>query len=310
MLATRDGFGDQLLESAGRNEKIVVLNADLGKATRAAKFKDSFPERFYEMGIAECNMIGAASGLAEHGFRPVITSFASFLTGKYDVIRVSLAYSNAPVIIVGTHSGMAIGMDGVTQMGLEDVSLMRALPNVKVLQPATYKECRSVVKWALESDEVDGPIYLRLGRQPVKEVFEGDVNFSIGIADVLKEGNDVCFMSSGCVLSNIYEASNILEKDGLSCGIVNFSSIKPIDEEAIIKAAKGYKHLVTVEDHTIVGGFGSTVSEVLTDKIPKKLLRIGLEDAFPESAPPADLYEKYGLSSKKIAERVLNYANK
>ena len=145
MLATRDGFGDQLVESAAINEKVVVLNADLGKATRTTKFKDKFLDRFYEMGIAECNMIGVASGLAEHGFRPVITSFASFLTGKYDVIRVSLAYSNSPVIIVGTHSGMAIGKDGVTQMGLEDVSIMRALPNIKVLQPATYIECRAMV---------------------------------------------------------------------------------------------------------------------------------------------------------------------
>ena len=307
MKATRDGFGDQLVESAGVNTDILVLGADLGKATRTTKFQDLYPDRFYEIGIAECNMIGIASGMSEHGFRPVISSFASFLTGKYDVIRISLAYSNAPVLIVGTHSGMAIGKDGVTQMGLEDVTLMRALPNMTVLQPATYNECRTIVKWALESEDISGPIYLRLGRQPVKEVFDDPPEFTLGRASILQEGKDVCLMSSGCVLPEALLAADILENHGLTCGIINFPSIKPIDEKAIVDAATVYDHLVSIEDHTVVGGFGSAVSEVLTDKAPCRLLRIGLDDIFPESGPPSDLYKKYGLDGDGISRKVLSY---
>ena len=307
MKATRDGFGDQLVESASVNNKVVVLGADLGKATRTVKFQEEYPDRFYEIGIAECNMIGVASGMSEHGLRPVISSFASFLTGKYDVIRVSLAYSNAPVIMVGTHSGMAIGKDGVTQMGLEDVTLMRALPNVVVLQPATYNECRSIVKWVLESDSISGPVYLRLGRQPIREIFDESPKFTLGKAHTLKEGSDVCLMSSGCILPDVFDAAKVLETYGMSCGIINFPSIKPLDEVAIIDAASTYTHLVTVEDHTIVGGFGSAISEVLTDKCPKRLLRIGLNDIFPESGPPTELYKKYKLDGAGISSQVLEY---
>ena len=310
MKSTRDGFGDQLVESASMNNKIIVLGADLGKATRTVKFQEEYPDRFYEIGIAECNMIGIASGMSEHGFRPVISSFASFLTGKYDVIRVSLAYSNAAVIVVGTHSGMAIGKDGVTQMGLEDVTLMRALPNMVVLQPATYNECRSMVKWALESDSISGPVYLRLGRQPIREIFDEPPKFTLGKAHTLKEGSDVCLMSSGCILPDIFDADEILQSYGLSCGIINFPSIKPLDEAVIINAARNYRHLVTVEDHTVIGGFGSAISEVLTDKCPKRLLRIGLNDIFPESGPPADLYKKYELDGGGISRRVLSYVNR
>lgn len=307
MKATRDGFGDQLVESAALNDNIVVLGADLGKATKTTQFQQLYPTRYFEIGIAECNMIGIASGMSEYGFRPVISSFISFLTGKYDVIRVSLAYSNAPVVMIGTHSGMAIGKDGITQMGLEDVSLMRALPNMTVLQPATYNECRSIVSWALESPEINGPIYIRLGRQPVEEIFNNVPIFNLGKANVLQEGTDVCIMSSGCILHDIFGAVKILEDHKLTCGIINFPSIKPIDKDIIIKAASKYKHMVTVEDHTIVGGFGSVISEVLTDNFPKKLLRIGLQDIFPESGLSSDLYKKYGLDSKTISKKILSY---
>lgn len=310
MKATRDGFGDQLVESASANNSVVVLGADLGKATRTTKFEKEFPNRFYEIGIAECNMIGIASGMSEHGFRPVISSFASFLTGKYDVIRISLAYSNAPVIVVGTHSGMAIGKDGVTQMGLEDVTLMRALPNMTVVQPATYNECKAIVKWALESDDIKGPIYLRLGRQPVREIFNEIPNFELGKATIVKEGKDTCLMSSGCILPDVIDASKILESHGISCGVINFPSIKPIDENAIVTASNSYNNLVTVEDHTIVGGFGSAVAEVLVAKAPCRLLRIGLNDIFPESGPPKALYKKYGLDGDGIARKVIAYENK
>ena len=171
MIATRDAFGNQLIQSAKNNDKILVLSADLSKATKTENFSKEYPERFFEIGIAESNMIGIGSGLSEYGFKVIMTSFASFLTGKYDVIRVSLAYSNAPVILVGTHAGLAIGKDGVTQMGLEDISLMRSLPNMQVMQPATAIETEKMVEYILDSD-LNGPVYLRLGRQPVKEIFD------------------------------------------------------------------------------------------------------------------------------------------
>lgn len=309
MKATRDGFGDQLFESAKNNENIIVVGADLGKATRTTKFSTNFPDRFFEVGIAECNMIGISSGLAEHGFKVVISSFASFLTGKYDVIRVSLAYSNSPVVIIGTHSGMAIGKDGVTQMGLEDISLMRSLPNMKVFQPASYNESKSLISWLLDN-KIDGPAYVRLGRQPVEEVYQDIPEFKFNKANYIKKGSDVCFMVSGCILHDTVKAAELLDQKGISCGILNFTTLKPIDKDEIINAAKNYSYLVSVEDHSIIGGLGTIISEVLTSDYPKKLLRIGLNDVFPESGSPSDLYEKYELDYQGITKRVLNYVNK
>ena len=304
MKATRDGFGDQLLESGKNNDKVIVLGADLGKATKTSAFQKEFPDRFYEIGIAECNMIGIASGLSEYGFRPVISSFASFLTGKYDVIRVSVAYSNAPVILVGTHSGLAIGKDGVTQMGLEDITLMRALPNMTVIQPSTYNETKAIVKHLLEN-EMCGPVYLRLGRQPVEEIFHEDIVFTPEKANVVKSGDDVCICSTGCVLPDVISAARMLEKDNISCEVVNFPTIKPLDTDYIKNNVHRFDLVVTVEDHSIVGGFGSSIAEALCDIDPTPLCRIGLNDTFPESGDPRDLYKKYGLDDVSIYNSIL-----
>ena len=295
MKATRDAFGDQLVESGKDNPNIIGINADLGKATKLNKFGEAYPDRFFEMGIAENNMVGVASGMSEYGYKVFLASFASFLTGKYDTIRCSISYSNAPCIIVGTHCGMAIGKDGVTQMGLEDISLMRSLPGMTVLNPSTYNQTKAVVKWLCDND-LKNPYYLRLGRQPVKEIYNDVPDFILGKGIVHKEGTNAVIFSTGCVLSDVLEAT----KD-LDVTIIDMPTIKPLDKEVIKKYAK--KNIITVEDHSIIGGLGSSVAEVIAEEgIEGKLTRIGVNDMFPESGVPADLYEKYGLSANKIKE--------
>jgi len=310
MKATREAFGNILPVMGDTNKNILALDADLGGATKIRAFGERHPDRFIQMGIAEANMIGVASGLSEYGYKVFLASFGSFLTGRYDIIRCSLAYPNRPVVLVGTHVGMAIGKDGVTQMGLEDVSLMRALPNMKVLNPATYTEAVEVIKYLCNTD-LDSPHYLRLGRQPVEDVFENDYKFEFGKGVEVIGGNDLTILSTGCVLSDVLDsAKTIEEQTGKSVRVINIHTLKPIDKDIIIKASKETDLLVTVEDHSIIGGLGSAVSEVLTEYCPSRLVRIGLNDEFPESGPPTDLYEKYGLSSSQISKRVINELDK
>lgn len=313
MKATRDALKDTLPLMGDIYDNILALDADLGGATKIRAFGDKHPERFFQIGIAEANMIGIASGLSEYGYKVFLASFGSFLTGRYDIIRCSLAYSNCPVVLIGTHVGMAIGKDGVTQMALEDVSLMRALPNMKVLNPASYSEAVKVIEYLCKT-ELDSPHYLRLGRQPVEDV---EMPFEFGKGQIVQDGADITIFSTGCILGDVLKAAKLIEKESkdgwlnyCQVRVVNLPTLKPIDREMIVKCAKETDHLFTVEDHTIVGGLGSAASEVLTDEYPKKLVRVGLNDEFPESAPPADLYEKYGLSAKQIAKRVLRELDK
>ena len=303
MLATRDAFGAQLLKSSQKNDNIVVLSADLSKPTRTEKFAKEFPDRFFEVGIAESNMIGIGSGLSEYGFKVVMTSFATFLTGKYDVIRVSLAYSNSPVILVGTHGGLAIGKDGVTQMGLEDISLMRSLPNMTVMQPATAIEAEKMVDHLLTSTQTN-PVYLRLGRQPVPEVFDENYQFIPDKGVVCREGKELAIFVSGCLLDEVFNAVNDSGKD---CAIINIHTIKPFDKEILLKYAKQCGKIITVEDHSIIGGLGSAVSEILSEEYPTLQKRIGLNDIFPESGSPVDLWEKYGISKNSIKKSILDF---
>ena len=299
--ATRDAFGDQLAKSGKDNENIIALSADLGKATKIDKFGKLFPDRFFEIGIAENNMIGIASGMAENGFKVFLASFSSFLTGKYDTIRCSLAYSKSPAILVGTHSGLAIGKDGVTQMGLEDISLMRSLPNMIVLNPATYIETIKMVEYLCDT-ELDTPHYLRLGRQPVEEIFDDNYKFKFGKGIVIKEGTKGVVFSTGCILGDVVDATKDLDMT-----VVNIHTLKPIDYELIKDLTSNTDYVFTVEDHSIIGGLGSAVAEIMAENGAKsKLVRIGLNDVFPESGPPDQLYEKYGLSSNKIKEKILN----
>jgi len=303
MRATREAFGEHLPVMGEKHDNIVALDADLGKATKIASFKESHPDRFFQMGIAEANMIGVASGISEYGYKVFLASFGSFLTGRYDQIRCSLAYSNRPVVLVGTHVGMAIGKDGVTQMGLEDVSIMRALPNMSILNPASFSEAVRVIEYLCETD-LQSPHYLRLGRQPVED---WDMPFEFGKGQIIADGEDITIFSTGCILNDVFEASKIIEeKTSKSVRVVNMPTLKPIDTDIIVECAESSDMLFTVEDHSIIGGLGSAVSDVLTEQMPKSLCKIGLNDVFPESALPADLYEKYGLSANKIAERVIN----
>lgn len=303
MKATRDAFGDQLVESAKTNLNIVGVNADLGSATKLSKFGEAYPDRFYEVGIAENNMIGVASGLSEYGYKVFLASFASFLTGKYDTIRCSISYSNAPCVVVGTHGGLAIGKDGVTQMGLEDLSLMRSLPGMVVLNPSTYNQAKAVVKWLCDNN-LTTPYYLRLGRQPVQEIYTEDISFNVGEGIVYREGSNGVVFSTGCVLPDVLEATQELDLT-----IIDMPTIKPLDRNIIKTYAKG--SIFTVEDHSIIGGLGSSVAEVIAEEnLPGRLHRIGINDIFPESGAPNDLYEKYGLSASKIKERIVNELDK
>jgi transketolase len=302
MKATRDAFGEQLKASAENNDQIIGLNADLAGATKINAFGKAYPERFLEMGIAENNMIGVASGLSEYGFKVFLASFASFLTGKYDAIRCSIAYSNAPCVLVGTHSGLAIGKDGVTQMGLEDISLMRSLPGVTVINPSTYNQTRAIVKFLCEN-KLTNPYYLRIGRQPVVEFYNEQDTFEIGKGTLHRTGSLGVVFSSGCVLGDVLEAT-----EGLDLTVIDIHTIKPIDRDMVINYS--VKSVFTVEDHTIIGGLGSAVAEIIADEgLDAKLNRIGLNDIFPESGMPSELYDKYGLSSQKIRERILSVIN-
>jgi transketolase len=291
-----------------KHNNIVALDADLGKATKIASFGQAHPDRFFQMGIAEANMIGVASGLSEYDYKVFLASFGSFLTGRYDMIRCSLAYPNRPVVLVGTHVGMAIGKDGVTQMGLEDVSIMRALPNMKVLNPASYSEAIKVIEYLCNTD-LKSPHYLRLGRQPVEDV---EMPFEFGKGQIVKDNEneyvDCTIISTGCILGDVLQAAEMIEKNSSRLvSVINMPTLKPIDDELIIHAAEWSKVLVTVEDHTIVGGLGSAVADVIAEhEHMPPLYKIGLEDVFPESAPPNDLYDKYGLSSQEIAKQVID----
>ena len=308
MRATREAFGEHLPVMGEKHNNIVALDADLGKATKIASFGQAHPERFFQMGIAEANMIGVASGLSEYDYKVFLASFGSFLTGRYDIIRCSLAYPNRPVVLVGTHVGMAIGKDGVTQMGLEDVSIMRALPNMVILNPASYSEAIKVIEYLCDT-ELESPHYLRLGRQPVEDI---EMPFEFGKGQIVKDEEneyvDCTIISTGCILGDVLQAVKLVEKNTPRLiRVVNMPTLKPIDEEMILHCAEWSKVLITVEDHTVVGGLGSAVADVLAehDGMPS-LYKIGLNDIFPESAPPNDLYDKYGLSSDEIARQVLD----
>ena len=305
-IATRKAFGQKLEELGGINSKIVVLDADLSKSTQSQLFAGKYPERFFEMGIAEANMVSTAAGLAFSGLKPFCCSFACFLTGRYDQIRMSVAYPKAPVVLVGTHSGIGIGEDGNSQMGLEDVNVMRGLPNMMVLQPADEMETHQVVEFL--AGYQDGPAYLRLTRQSVEDVSPGDYLFTPGKAQVLKEGTDLAVFASGGVVMHALKAAFELEKEGTSAAVINMASIKPIDKDCITSYARRCRKVFTVEDHNIIGGLGTAVAEVLIDRgISCDFHRHGLYDTFGESGSPDALYEKYRFDTPGIISTVKEF---
>lgn len=299
--ATRDAFGRTVLDLGKTHPEIVVMDADLAESTKTLPFAEAFPDRHYEFGIAEANMICTAAGMALAGKIPFICSFACFLTGRFDQIRVSVAFSRANVKLVGTHGGIGAGEDGYTQQGIEDVSLMRALPGMVVIQPADGKEAEEAVKYAVRHE---GPLYLRLTRQKIPRFNEPGYRFRFGKGEVLREGKDLAIVASGAPVAEALAAAETLSAEGVDCAVLNIHTIKPIDSDLLEEVARKTGRILTVEDHTVVGGLGSAVCEALAPRRPVPVRRLGLQDIFSESGSPADLYDKYGISAKRIVEAV------
>jgi transketolase len=304
--ASRAAFGEALLELGARDDRIVTVDADLSKSTMTASFAKKYPERAFNVGIAESNMIGIGAGLALAGKIPFVSSFACFLVGRFETIRISVAYTGANVKLVGTHVGVAIGEDGYSQMGLEDVAAVRALPNIPVIQPADELETKQVVAYAIEHD---GPLYLRLTRQNLEPVCPPDSRFRLGKWPVLREGRDVTLVGSGGPLFNCLEAARRLGAEGISSEVINASSIKPLDEEMLARSAAKTKHVVTVEDHSIAGGLGGAVAEFLGEVLPTPLRRLGPRP-FGESGDPEGLYVKHGLDPGGIVQSVRKFLSR
>lgn len=299
--STRLAFGETIAQLGEIYPNIVVLDADLSKSTMSNLFAKKFPERFFEMGIQEANMIGISAGLALSGKVAYACSFACFITGRYDTIRVSVAYNKANVRIIGTHAGIGIGEDGTTQMGLEDVSLMRSLPNFSVCQPCDEIETRELIKYSVHHQ---GPMYIRLTRQNLEKIFDDDYKFEFGKGVQLTEGNDAVIFATGSLVNESLKAAKILEKNGIKLRVVNIHTIKPIDKDIIIKSAKECGFVFTAEDHNIIGGLGSAVAEVLAENYQAKLIRIGLPDVFGESGTPEALYKKFGFDAEGLSRTI------
>ena len=301
--ATRDAFGEALLKMGERFPNVVAMDADLSKSTKSELFAKKFPNRFFEFGIAEANMIGTAAGLGLSGKIPFACSFACFISSRFDQIRISVAYSKANVRLVGSHAGIAIGEDGYSQQGLEDLALMRSLPGMAIIQPADDLETEGAVEFLCT---YQGPAYLRTTRQKVERVNREGYRFEFGKAVELRPGGKdaVIFASGGEVYLSL-KAAEMLEKDGLSVGVINIHTIKPLDTAAVVNAAGRTKILVTAEDHQIIGGLGSAVSEAVAEAgLGHRLLRIGLKDTFGESGSPEQVLAKHRMDAAGIAEQI------
>jgi len=308
--ATRDGFGEALVELGGKRDDIVVLSADLTDSTRAGWFKKKFPERFFSMGVSEQDMMGTAAGLALSGKTAFACTFGVFAAGRaWDQIRVSVAYMNASVIIAGTHGGISVGPDGPTHQAVEEITLMRAIPNMTVIVPCDAIEAK---KATIASASRKGPVYLRLGRSNVPTITKDKDSFKIGKANVLREGNDVTIIACGYEVYEALLAHDILKKEGLKSRIINLHTIKPIDRDTIVTSAKETHAIVTAEEHTIIGGLGSAVSEVLAEEFPVPIEFIGVKDRFGESGSPEKLFEVFELTADdivKAAKRAIERKN-
>lgn len=299
MLAQRDYFGKALRDLAKR-EDIVVLDADLAGSTKTSEFKKVCPERFVEIGIAEQNMIGISSGLAAEGKTVFATTFGVFATGRcWEQVRLCVAYPELNVKIVATHCGISVGEDGATHQALEDISLMRTMPNMTVISPAdAYETYAATIAIA----DHEGPVYMRMGRSPVPTVSEEGEKFIMGQAKVLREGKDVTLFGTGQMVFNCMEAAEELEKEGASAEVVNVSTIKPLDRDTVLASVSKTGCAVTAEEHSIIGGLGSAISELLSEELPSPVFRIGTGDIFGESGSPAELFVKYGLTSGDIGK--------
>jgi transketolase len=297
--ATREALGDALVEMGAHRPEIVVLDADLAKSTTTAKFAKAFPERFFDCGVAEQNMTGTAAGLAASGKIPFTGSFAVFATGRaYDQIRNTICYSKLPVKLCPTHAGVTVGPDGGSHQMVEDIALMRTVPGMTVIVPADYWEARAVIAAAAD---IPGPVYVRLGRTATPLIFDETHEFRLGRAPVLRDGTDVTIVACGGMVAEALAAAQQLEVDGVSAEVIDMSSLKPIDADGLLASAEKTGHVVTAEDHSIVGGLGSACAEVLAERSPARLRRVGVADRFGTSGEPAELLEYFGLTGRHIA---------
>lgn len=297
-VATRNAYGTALAD-LGENEKIVAFDADVCTCTMSVLFAQKYPERFFNCGIAEANMVNMAAGMSTFGYTPFVHAFAMFMAGRcYDQIRNTLCYPELNVKCVGTHAGLSVGEDGATHQCIEDIALMRAIPNMTVLCPADAKETEAATKAAAEHK---GPVYLRLGRLPVETVTDVEgYEFRIGKANVLRKGTDVTIIATGLMVAEALKAAEALSEQGIQARVLNMHTIKPLDEEAILLAARETGCIVTAEEHNILGGLGSAVSEVTSMKKPVPVIRVGVKDVFGRSGNAETLLKMYGLSSEEI----------
>lgn len=305
-IATRESYGNALVELGKKHEDVVVLDADLAAATKTGVFKKAFPERHIDCGIAECNMIGVAAGIATTGRVPFASSFAMFAAGRaFEQVRNSVGYPKLNVKIGATHAGISVGEDGATHQCNEDIALMRTIPGMVVINPSDDVEAKAAVEAAYEHE---GPVYLRFGRLAVPVINDRpDYKFELGKGIVLREGKDLTIIASGLPVANCLEAAEKLAADGIDAKVVNIHTIKPLDEDMVVACAKETGKVVTVEEHSVIGGLGSAVCDVLAEKAPAKVMKIGINDTFGESGPAVQLIQKYGLDAESIYEKVKGF---
>ena len=299
-MATRAAYGRILETVLYQNPQVVVLDADLGNATKSIAFKKAAPERYFDMGISEQDMMGTAAGLAASGKIPFASTFAVFAAGRaFEQVRNSIAYPKLNVKIAATHAGLTVGEDGGSHQAVEDIALMRSLPNMTVINPADEKEAEEVLKAAVQ---YYGPVYIRLGRAAVADIHDDHYQFNWGKGEILREGDDVGIIATGIMVEKALAAARILAEEGIRARVINMHTIKPIDRELVLSTARKTGKIVTAEEHSVIGGLGSAVSEVLSQGYPVKQAMVGIQDSFGESGTPAELLQKYGLTVEHIVE--------
>lgn len=300
-VATRVGYGEALVELGKERDDFLVLDADLAAATQTGMFKKAFPERFYDCGIAEANMMSIAAGIAATGKKVICSSFAMFAAGRaFEQVRNSIGYPHLNVIIGATHAGISVGEDGATHQCCEDIALMRTIPGMTVINPADATEAKKAVRAALE---LDGPVYMRFGRLAVPVIFGDDYSFEIGKGVQLKDGNDVTVIATGLMVNEALGAYELLKNEGINARIINMHTIKPLDKEIVLKAAKETGAIVTAEEHSVIGGLGSAVSETVCEEYPVPVVKLGVYDTFGHSGPAVKLLDEFGLRAVNIAEK-------
>ena len=301
-IATREAYGKALVKLGDLRGDVVVLDADLSKSTKTSEFAKTFPTRFFNMGIAEQNLIGAACGLATAGKIPFASTFAMFATGRgFEIIRNSVCYPNLNVKICATHAGISVGEDGASHQSVEDIAIMRSIHNMTVLVPCDAIETEKMI---FEIVKYNGPVYVRLGRSAVPQIFGEDYDFEIGKGVILREGSDATIIACGMMVNEAINASKLLKEEGINVRVINMSTIKPIDKEVIIESAKKTGAIVTVEEHSVIGGLGSAVSDVVSENYPVLVKKIGINDVFGQSGKPKQLMEEYGLTVENIINKV------